>query len=75
MEASHTNQVQRRGTQGEGAGPTREKEGQPPGPTQAEAHSVSLRQGTPHEGQKSKPPKRRESKRHDRGLRKNTVPT
>ena len=56
MEASHTNQVQRRGTQGKGAGPTREKAGQPPGPTQAEAHSVSLRQGTPHEGQKSNPP-------------------
>ena len=51
VEASHTNQVQRRGTQGEGAGPTRDKEGQPPGPMHAEAHSVSLRQGTPHEGQ------------------------
>ena len=51
VEDSHTNQVQRRGTQGEGAGPTREKEGQSPGPTHAEAHSVSLRQGTPHEGQ------------------------
>ena len=56
VEASHTNQVQRRGTQGKGAGPTREKAGQPPGPTQAEAHSVNLSQGTPHEGQKSNPP-------------------
>ena len=56
MEASHTNQVQRRGTQGKGAGPTREKAGQLSGPTQAKAHSVSLRQGTPHEGQKSNPP-------------------
>ena len=56
MEASHTNQVQRRGTQGKGAGPTREKAGQPPRPTQAKAHSISLRQGTPHEGQKSNPP-------------------
>ena len=28
-----------------------------PGPTQAEVHSVSLKQGTPHEGQKSNPPK------------------
>ena len=56
MEASHTNQVQRRGTQCEGAGPTREKEGQPPGPTHAKAHSVTQRQGTPHEGQESNPP-------------------
>ena len=55
MEASHTNQVQRRGTQREGAGPTREKEGQPPGPTHAEAHSGSQRQGTPHEGQEANP--------------------
>ena len=53
MEASHTNQVQRRGTQGKGAGPICKKAGQPPGPTQAKVHSVSLRQGTPHEGQKS----------------------
>ena len=55
MEASHTNQVQRKETQGKGAGPTLEKAVQPPGPTQAEAHSVSLRQGTPHEGKKSNP--------------------
>ena len=56
VEASHTNQVQRRGTQCEGAGPTCEKEGQPPGLTHAEEHSASLRQGTPHEGQEPNPP-------------------
>ena len=60
MEASPTNQVQRRGTQVEGAGPTREKAGQPPEPTQVEAHSVSLRQG-PRTKAKSKPTQRRES--------------
>ena len=56
MEASHTNQVQRRGTQCEGAGPTYEKEGQPPGPTHTEEHSASLRQGIPHENQESNSP-------------------
>ena len=60
VEVSRTNQVQRRGTQVEGAGPTREKAGQPCGPTQAEVHSVSLRQG-PRTKAKSKPTQRRES--------------
>ena len=63
MEASHTNQIQRRGTQGKGAGPTREKAGQPPGPTQAKAHNASQSpQRQPEAGdparrpQKSNPP-------------------
>ena len=51
---------QRRGTQVEGAVPTREKAGQPCGPTQAEAHSVSLRQWH-HTKTKSNPIQRRES--------------
>ena len=51
---------QRRGTQVEGAVPTREKAGQPCRPTQAEAHSVSLRQW--HRTKtKSKPIQRREN--------------
>ena len=74
VEASPTNQVQRRGTQAEGAGPTREKAGQPSGPTQAEAHSVSLRQ-VPRTKAKSKPTQKEGKQRHNRGLRKNTDPT
>ena len=42
------NQVQRRGTQVEGAGPTREKAGQPCGPTQAEAQQRQPEAVTPH---------------------------
>ena len=60
--ASHTNQVQRRGTQDKGGGPTREKAGHPPGPTQASAHSVSLRQGTPHEGKDQEHHRTKESR-------------
>ena len=51
---------QRRGIQGEGATPTREKVGQPREPAQAEAYSVSLRQRN-HTKMKSKPNQRRES--------------
>ena len=51
---------QRRGTQVEGSAPTLEKAGQPCGPTQAEAHSVSLRQWNRMKT-KSKPNQRRES--------------
>ena len=51
---------QRRGIQGEGATPTREKVGQPRGPAEAEAYSVSLRQEN-RTKMKSKPNQRRES--------------
>ena len=51
---------QKRGTQGEGAAPTLEKAGQPCGPTQAEAHSVSRRQWNCMKT-KSKPNQSRES--------------
>ena len=60
VEASPINQVQRRGTQVERAGLSREKAGQPDGPTKAKAHSVSLRQW-PRTKAKSKPTQRRES--------------
>ena len=51
---------QKRGTQVEGSAPTLEKVGQPCGPTQAEAHSVSLRQWN-RTKTKSKPNQIRES--------------
>ena len=62
---------QRRGIQVEGSAPTREKAGQPCGPTQAEAHSVSLRWWSSTKTQKQTQPKEGKQ-RHDRGLRKNT---
>ena len=73
-EASHTNQVQRRGTQGEGAGPTREKEGQPPGPTHAEPQASAWGRG-PRTKVNSQTHQKEGKQRHDRRLRKNTVPT
>ena len=63
--------VQRRGTQGEGVTPAREKAGQPCGIAQAEAYSVSLRKLN-RTKTKSKPNQRRESNINCRGLRKNT---
>ena len=62
VEATHTNQVQRRGTQDKGAGLPREKAGHLPGPTQAAAHRVRLRQGTPHEGKDQEHHRTKESR-------------
>ena len=52
-----------------------EKEGQPPGPTHAKKTQSQSEAGDPARRPGAKPTRRRESLHHDRGLRKNTVPT
>ena len=75
FEAPHTHQAQRRGTQREGAGPNLVEVGTAPWTNAGRRIQRQPEAGDPARRPGTKPNRRRESLRYDRGLRKNTVPT